>query len=319
MRSSVLARLTSSFFAGARRFTTSDVASPVSSGAKLAALAGVVGGALAIYVTTEEAEASFGYAEECLPAPKFPWRFESMWKSYDHAAIRRGFQVYQTIGSACHSMKYMFYRQLINVAYTAKEMKEIAAEHTDYPTPPDDEGEVSTRAGTIDDHMWQPYKNEKEARYTNNGALPPDLSLIIKAREDGVNYVFALLTGYRDVPHGIKMGENMYYNLYFPGQQLAMPPPLAEGAVEYEDGTEASVSQMAKDVTEYLAWSSSPEMDERHLMGLKTFATITAFAGFFFYIKKFRWSYIKHRVVQTEAPRVPPTSKLPPPPAEDAH
>lgn len=208
-------------------------------------------------------------------------------------------------------MKFVYYRQLVNVAYTEKEMKQYASEHDDYEAPPNDEGEVGTRAGALTDRLWAPYKNEKEARYANNGALPPDLSLIVKGRPGGENYIFALLTGplipfalppspdagYRDPPHGIQLAENMYYNIYFPGTQIAMPPPLAEGAVTYEDGTEASVSQMSKDVTEYLTWASYMEQDERHLMGLKTLAAVSLLAVPMYYWKKWKWSYIKHRVV----------------------
>jgi len=259
---------------------------------------GVMVGTVGVYALTNKASASFGAAEDHLESPKYPWGFDKLWKSYDHNALRRGFQVYSQIGSACHSMKYVYYRQLVNVAYTEKEMKEIAAEHDDYAGPPDDTGDVGTRAGTLTDRLWAPYKNEKEARYSNSGALPPDLSLIVKGRPDGSNYIVALLTGYRDAPHGVQLGENMYYNIYFPGCQIAMPPPLAEGAVTYDDGTEASVSQMAKDVSEYLSWASYMEQDERHLMGLKTLTILSIFAPLLFYWKKFKWSYVKHRVVE---------------------
>jgi len=269
-----------------------------SSLSKFAFLAGIVGGTGAVYFTTQLASASFGAAEDHLETPNYPWGFAKLWKSYDHGALRRGFQVYQTIGSACHSMKYVHYRQLVNVAYTEKEMKEIAAEHDDYQSPPNDEGEVVDRPGALTDKLWAPYKNEKEARFNNNGALPPDLSLIVKGRPNGDNYVFALLTGYREAPHGITLAENMYYNIYFPGTQIAMPPPLAEGAVTYEDGTEASVSQMAKDLAEYLAWASYMEQDERHLMGIKTLTATAFLAATLFYWKKWKWSYIKHRVVE---------------------
>jgi len=299
MFSRFYSRVSSNFAKGARQATTAANPSIVSTGAKLAAVAGVVGGVVALYTGTQVAEASFGYAEDCLPPPTYPWEFARLWKSYDHASIRRGFKVYQTIGSACHSMKFVYHRQLVNVAYTEKEMKEFAAEHDDYLGEPNDEGEVKNRPGALTDPLWKPYKNDKEARYANNGALPPDLSLIVKARVGGENYIFSLLTGYRDAPHGVTLAENMYYNIYFPGCQIAMPPPLAEGAVEYEDGTPNSVSQMTKDVTEYLAWSSAMELDERHLMGVKTLTVLALFAGTFFYWKKWKWSYVKHRVFES--------------------
>jgi len=243
-------------------------------------------------------EASFGYVEECLEPPHLPWYHSTWWHSYDHAAIRRGFQVYNEIGKACHGMKYIYYRQLINVAYSEDEMRAIAGEQEGYKTKPNDEGEVEVRNGVITDHFWEPYANEKEARFANNGALPPDLTVVARARHGGEDYIFALLTGYRDPPHGITLGANMYYNIYFPGCQIAMPPPLAADAVTYDDGTEASVSQMAKDVTTFLSWSSEMERDERHLMGLKTLACIALLMVPFYHWKKSKWSVLKKRSVE---------------------
>jgi ubiquinol-cytochrome c reductase cytochrome c1 subunit len=241
---------------------------------------------------------AFGYVEECLDPGHFPWYHKVWWHSYDHAAIRRGFRVYDQIGKACHGMKFIYYRQLVNVAYTEDEMRAIAAENEGYKTKPNDEGDVEERTGLLTDNLWEPFDNEKAARAGNNGALPPDLTVIVRARHHGEDYLFCLLTGYRDPPHGITLGPNMYYNLYFPGNQLSMPPPLAAGAVEYDDGTEASVSQMAKDVTTYLAWSSEMERDERHLMGLKTLFCTTALLVPFYYWKKSKWSVLKKRSVE---------------------
>jgi ubiquinol-cytochrome c reductase cytochrome c1 subunit len=263
------------------------------------AVSGVVAACAAFYYakSSEEAEAGFGYVEDSIEPGHYPWGHEKVWQSFDHAAIRRGFKVYNEIGKACHSMKYIYYRQLINVAYTEEEMKAIAADHEGYHDPPNDEGEVLERTGALTDHLWNPYANEKEARAANNGALPPDLSVIVRARHHNENYLMALLTGYRDPPHGVVLSENMNYNIYFPGCMIAMPAPLAEGAVEYDDGTEASISQQAKDVTSYLTWSSSMDHDERHLMGLKSMLLLAATAVPFFLWKKFRWSTIKKRKV----------------------
>jgi len=131
----------------------------------------------------------------------------------------------------------------------------------------------------------------------NNGALPPDLSLIVKARENNEDYVFALLTGYRDPPEGVIVAENMYFNPYFPGGQISMPPPLTEGAIDFDDGTEASISQMAKDVSCYLTWASNPEQDERHLMGIKALAIVVALTFPLYYYKRFLFATIKNRKV----------------------
>jgi len=263
---------------------------------KVLTMAGLVGACAALWYTSTQVFA-YGYVEECLHPPKYPWGHEQMWKSFDHAAIRRGFLVYNTIGAACHSMRYRFYRQLVDVAFTEEEVKEIAAEYDDYDSEPDEEGDVNKRNGLVNDRMHIPYANEKQARAANSGSLPPDLSQIVRAREGGENYIFALLTGYRDLPHGVILGENMYYNPYFPGCQIAMPAPLAEGAVTYEDEIEASISQQAKDVSVFLAWSAYMEHDERHLMGIKTMTGLTLFLIPFFYWKKFRWSTVKQRQV----------------------
>jgi len=257
----------------------------------------IIAAGSAVYLSTYKAFAS-GYVEECLPPPTFPWEHNKLWKSFDHMAIRRGFQVYNTIGTPCHSMNYRYYRQLIDVAFTEDEVKEIAAAYDDYLAEPDDEGEVVPRAGMINDIMHAPYKNDKEARAQNNGALPPDLSQVVRARDGGEGYLFSLLTGYRDPPHGVVLGENMSYNIYFPGCQIAMPQALAEGAIEFEDGTECSISQQAKDVSIFLTWSSFMEQDERHLMGIKSLFAIGVITGTFFWWKRFRWNYVKKRKVE---------------------
>jgi len=198
--------------------------------------------------------ASGGYSEDHLESPDYPFWHHKAYHAYDHLAIRRGFIVYDQVGKACHSMGYNYYRELVGVAFTEEETKAIAGEQEGYKAEPDDNGEVLERNGEINDRFWKPFANDNEARAANNGALPPDLSLITKARHGGTGYVFALLTGYRDAPHGIKLNENMFYNIYFPGCQIGMPPPLAAGQVEYEkrDGSgekfSPSVCQMTQDV-----------------------------------------------------------------------
>jgi len=283
-----------------RRFTSTPFINTVKPTAMALAVGGVVAACAAFYynnIGSEEAEAGFGYVEDAIDPGHYPWGHHSIWQSFDHASIRRGFKVYNEIGKACHSMKYIYYRQLVNVAYTEEEMKEIAAEYEGYKNPPNDDGDIEERNGVLTDHLWKPYQNDKEARAANNGALPPDLSVIVRARHHNEDYIMALLTGYRDPPHGVVLGENMSYNIYFPGAQIGMPAPLADGAVDFDDGTEASISQQAKDVSIYLAWSSSMDHDERHLWGMKAILTLSALAVPFFLWKKFRWSTIKKRKV----------------------
>eukprot|EP01129_Flabellula_baltica_P010419 TRINITY_DN43_c0_g2_i1.p1 TRINITY_DN43_c0_g2~~TRINITY_DN43_c0_g2_i1.p1 ORF type:complete len:318 (-),score=82.39 TRINITY_DN43_c0_g2_i1:33-986(-) len=259
----------------------------------LIGVSAMAGLAAVMYATKEDADASADY----LHGHRYPWHHYNFWGSYDHAAIRRGFKVYMQVGSACHSMKYIQWRHLVNVCLTEDEAKELAAEF-EYEDGPDDEGEMFMRPGNLFNTLPPPYANEQEARYMNDGALPPDLSVIVKARHDEENYIFNLLTGYRDPPAGFELGENMYYNPYFQGAQIAMPPPLQNDMVEYEDGTEASISQMAKDVTTFLAWAGTPELDERHLLGVKAMGLFSFLAVTGLYWKRFIWAPIKNRQVR---------------------
>lgn len=150
-------------------------------------------------------------------------------------------------------------------------------------------------SGKLSDYLPSPYPNEEAARYANNGAYPPDLSLIMKARHNGPDYVFALLVGYKDPPAGIAARETQYYNPYFAGSWIGMPPPLNDGAVDYDDGTPATATQMAKDVCTFLTWAAEPEADERKLMGVKWMIALTALFGFTWYYKRVRWAPIKTR------------------------
>ena len=166
---------------------------------------------------------------------------------------------------------------------------------------PDDTGEMFERPGKLSDKLPSPYANEEGARYANNGAYPPDLSLITKARHDGQNYVFSLLLGYRDAPAGISIREGLHYNPYFPGGAIAMPKMLVDGGVEYDDGTPATETQMAKDVTTFLAWAAEPEADERKLMGAKFMFAMTLVAVQAVYYKRWIWSPIKARKLVVNA------------------
>ncbi|KAL8537540.1 hypothetical protein ACS0TY_012605 [Phlomoides rotata] len=182
-------------------------------------------------------------AEHGLECPSYPWPHNGILSSYDHASIRRGHQVYQQVCASCHSMSLISYRDLVGVAYTEEETKAMAAE-IEVVDGPNDEGEMFTRPGKLSDRFPEPYGNEQAARFANGGAYPPDLSLITKARHNGQNYVFALLTGYHDPPAGITIRDGLHYNPYFPGGAIAMPKMLNDGAVEYEDGTPATEAQV---------------------------------------------------------------------------
>ncbi|KAF3773586.1 Cytochrome c1-1 heme protein [Nymphaea thermarum] len=243
-------------------------------------------------------------AEHGLECPSYPWPHKGILSSYDHASIRRGHQVYQQVCASCHSMSLVSYRDLVGVAYTEEETKAMAAE-IEVVDGPNDEGEMFTRPGKLSDRFPQPYANEQAARFANGGAYPPDLSLITKARHNGQNYVFALLTGYRDPPAGISIREGLHYNPYFPGGAIAMPQMLIDGAVEYEDGTPATEAQMGKDVVTFLSWAAEPEMEERKLMGFKWIFVLSLALLQAGYYRRLRWSVLKSRKLIASASSPP--------------
>jgi len=254
--------------------------------------AGIAVTSAAVFAKNNVALAS----DDAKAPPHYPWTHRFPWQSLDHASIRRGHQVYNQVCSTCHSLDLVAYRSLVDTCYTEDEVKEIAAER-DFKDGPNDEGEFFERPGKLSDHFPAPYENEKAARFANNGAMPPDLSLITKAREHHEDYVLALLTGYQDPPEGVTLRPGLYYNPYFPGGALAMPPPLTPDSLEYDDGTPATVNQMAKDVTTFLVWAAEPEHDERKRTGIKAMTLLLLAAGPVFYAKRLKWSAIKSRVV----------------------
>jgi len=241
-------------------------------------------------------------AEEGLHATAYPWEHEKLAKTFDHQALRRGFQVYREVCSSCHSMSRIPYRSLVGTMMTTDEAKALAEEN-EYDTEPNDEGEIEKRPGKLSDYIPGPYKNDEAARAANNGALPPDLSLIVKARHGGCNYIFSLLTGYpEEPPAGAVVQSGLNFNPYFPGTGIAMARVLYDGLVEYEDGTPATTSQMAKDVVEFLNWAAEPEMDDRKRMGWKTIAVGSVLFALSVWMKRHRWSTVKTRHMSYQAP-----------------
>jgi ubiquinol-cytochrome c reductase cytochrome c1 subunit len=217
-------------------------------------------------------------------------------------SLRRGFQVYQEVCASCHSLSRIPYRTLVGAVLTVDEAKALAEEN-EYPGEPDEQGEIQMRPGKLADYMPAPYKNEEAARFANNGALPPDLSLIVKARHGGCDYIFSLLTGYpEEPPAGATVAPGMNFNPYFPGTGIGMARVLYDGLVEYEDGTPASTSQMAKDVVEFLNWAAEPEMDERKKMGMKVLVVTSVLWAMSVWIKRYKWAWLKSRKLAYDPP-----------------
>lgn len=227
-------------------------------------------------------------AQEHPAVPHTKWSFDGPFGSYDYASAQRGFQVYKEVCSNCHSMKLLSYRDLRGIGLDEGEIKALAAE-VNVPGGTNDSGESIERPGTAADRFKMPFPNDKAARAANGGALPPDQSLIIKAREDGPNYVHALLNGYVDPPAGKTPPAGQYYNEYFPGGYLAMPQPLHDGQVEYNDGTKATVDQMSKDVVQFLTWASEPSMERRKQLGVKAVLFLALLTGLTYTVKRKIW------------------------------
>lgn len=225
------------------------------------------------------------------PMPNLDWSFEGPFGTYDRAALQRGYQVYKQVCSACHAMKRVSYRNLSALGYNEAQIKTIAAEYT-VMDGPDDDGEMFERPARPSDHFKSPYTNDNQAKAANNGALPPDLSLIIKARHGGADYVYGILTGYEAPPAGIEMATGQHWNKMMAGNKIAMPAPLADGAVSYEDGTPGTVDQYARDVAQFLTWAAEPEMEQRKQTGIKVLLYLAVFAGLMYAVKRKIWAKV---------------------------
>ena len=250
--------------------------------------------AAAIAVTALLAPVAGAYAEEKTPEPPHQqWSFDGVFGTYDRAAEQRGFQVYKEVCAVCHPVKHLYFRDLTQIGYTEDQVKGIAAQ-SQVTDGPNDQGQMFQRPGRPSDPIPGPFPNDEAARAANNGALPPDLSLITKAREGEADYVYAILTGFKDPPANVKVGEGMYYNEYFAGHQIKMPPPLNADQIKYADGTQSSVPQMAHDVVTFLSWAAEPTLEERHRMGAKVILFLVVMTGLFYAAKRKIWSRIGH-------------------------
>ena len=248
------------------------------------------------------------------------WSFAGPFGMYDRAQLQRGFQVFSEVCAACHGMDLLSYRNLGQPGgpeFSEEAVKAIAA-GVEVQDGPNDDGEMFGRPGRPSDRFVSPYANEQEARGANGGALPPDLSVIAKARttkrdipwfleplywgvdiatgneEKGADYLYALLVGYKEPPAGVEMAENMHYNAAFPGHQIAMAQPLDDDIVEYTDGTPATLDNLARDVTAYMMWAAEPKLEERRELGFRVMIYLILLTGILYLAKRRVWSRMKH-------------------------
>lgn len=228
-------------------------------------------------------------AQDAPAPPSQNWSFDGIFGTPDLAAAQRGFQVYAEVCATCHAMHQMHFRDLTGLGFNEAQVKAIAATFT-VPQGLDDQGQPKEGPGTPANQFRSPFPNEIAARAALNGAYPPDLSLIINARPDGANYVYGILTGFAEPPAGFKMQDGMNYNRYFPGHQIAMPPPLQDGKVTYIDGTPTTVDQMARDVVTFLYWTSNPEVLERKAMGVRVILFLILLTGVTYAVKRKIWA-----------------------------
>lgn len=260
-------------------------------------------------------------AEEEGATPHYPikkpveqnWSFAGPFGTYDRGQLQRGLKVYREACAACHSMDLVAFRTLEDLGYSDAQVSALAAEYT-IEDGPDSNGDMFERPGVPSDRFPSPFANPEQAAASNNGAAPPDLSLIAKARgvergfptfvfdiftqyaESGPDYIYGLLTGYEEeVPEGVNVPEGTYYNPHFiSGSALAMPPPLFDGLVTYDDGSPETVEQYAKDVSAFLMWAAEPHMEARKQTGFVAFIFLVLFAGMVFLTKRKIWAGEAH-------------------------
>ena len=229
---------------------------------------------------------------------KVDWSFKSFFGKFDRASLQRGYQVYSEVCASCHSLKHLSYRNLAEKGgpeFTELEAKAIASnfEVTDGPN---SDGEMFERPAKLSDKFVMPYANVQEAIAANGGAYPPDMSVLVKARGGGVDYIYSLLQGYEEAPSDITLDDGVYYNKYMYGNKIKMSAPLSDGLVEYGDGTQATVEQMSKDVTTFLMWAAEPHLEARHRMGFKAIVYLIILTILVYFSMKKIWSRVESEI-----------------------
>ena len=237
-------------------------------------------------------------AAEKIEYLKTDWSFKGLFGKFDRSALQRGYQVYSEVCSSCHSMKYLSYRNLAEKGgpeFSEAQAKAIAASF-EVIDGPNSDGEMFTRPGKLSDKFVMPYENVKAAQAANGGAYPPDMSVLVKARSGGVDYIYSLLQGYDSPPAGLTLDEGVYYNKFMYGKKIKMSNQLSDGLIEYADGTNATVEQMSKDVTTFLMWAAEPHLEARHQMGFKAIVYLIILTILVYFSMKKIWSRIETKV-----------------------
>ncbi|NKD78023.1 cytochrome c1 [Haematospirillum sp. H1815] len=222
-----------------------------------------------------------------------PWSWQGVFGHYDRAQLRRGLQVYQEVCATCHSLKLIRYRNLAEIGLTEDEIKDYAAAF-EYQDGFDDSGEPKIRPGIPADPIKAPYPNDQAARAANGGALPPDLSLMAKARPHGPDYLFTLLTSYEEPPKGTEVMAGMYYNPAFPGHQIGMPQMIYDETVTYTDGSPNTAAAISRDIVAFLNWSAEPELEARKSLGVKVMIFLLVMTALFYALKRQIWKDVEH-------------------------
>ena len=226
------------------------------------------------------------------------WSFKGFFGKFDRASLQRGYQVYTEVCSACHSMKYLSYRNLYEKGGPefSKDQAKIIASQFEVIDGPNNDGEMFNRPARLSDNFVGPYANDQAATAANGGAYPPDMSVLVKARKGGADYIYSLLLGYEDPPEGISLDDGVYYNKYMAGNKIKMSNPLSEGLVTYSDGTASTEEQMAKDVVSYLAWAAEPHLEDRHKIGFRAMIYLFIITILVYFSMKKLWSRIESKV-----------------------
>ena len=238
------------------------------------------------------------YGAEQIDPIKVNWSFKGLTGKFDRSSLQRGFQFYKEVCSSCHSMQYLSYRNLGEQGgpeFSEVEVKAIAAS-VEIEDGPDSQGEMFLRPGRPSDKFKSPYPNVNASIAANGGAYPPDMSVLVKARPGGSDYIYSVLVGYEEPPAGVVLDDGVYYNKYMIGNKIKMSAPLIDGIVEYSDGTEATVDQMAKDVTTFLSWAAEPELEERHRTGVKVIIYLILLTALVYLSMKKIWSRIDPKI-----------------------